>query len=379
VLAAIRLDFDPSTTVFGLSMRLETLALAGVILLALIVAALASGRVRVAAAPVDGVDVPDEPKLRRDDLILIAFGAVPGAVLGGRLGYALVHFDYYAANPKAVTDPGQGGFDLTLAVAVGTLTAIAVARLLAAPMGRWLSVASLPVLLGLGLGKLSMVLGGAGQGSYSDASWATSYAGSGPWGSANPSYPALPSQILEGGLVLAVAIGMILVPFLLRLRVRRWWRVIRPGLAPRREWFALSGGRRYMTALGMWAVVRFAAAFTWRDARVLGPFGADQLILVLVAAVAFVGQPAPGAVRRMRAAWVALRTARREARASKAALAAAAAQATAAEQAAAAAQAGVTTDATKAEQTLGAATEGSAAGTLSAPIDESEAAPDHTA
>jgi len=124
VLAAIRLDFDPSTTVFGLSIRLETLALAGVILLALIVAALASGRVRVAAAPADGVDVPDEPKLRRDDLILIAFGAVPGAVLGGRLGYALVHFDYYAANPKAVTDPGQGGFDLTLAVAVGTLTAL---------------------------------------------------------------------------------------------------------------------------------------------------------------------------------------------------------------------------------------------------------------
>jgi Sec-independent protein translocase protein TatA len=134
-----------------------------------------------------------------------------------------------------------------------------------------------------------------------------------------------------------------------------------------------------MTALGMWAVVRFAAAFTWRDARVLGPFGADQLILVLVAAVAFVGQPAPGAVRRMRAAWVALRTARREARASKAALAAAAAQATAAEQAAAAAQAAVTTDATKAERTSGAATEGSAAGTLSAPIGESEAAPDHTA
>ena len=253
---------------------------------------------------------------------------------------------------------------------MGTLTAIAVARLLAAPVGRWLSVASLPVLLGLGLGKLTMVLGGAGQGNYSDSSWATSYAGSGPWGSSNPSYPALPSQILEGGLVLAVALGILLVPFLLRLRVRRWWRVVRLGLVPRREWSALTGGRRYMTALGMWALARFAAAFTWRDDRVLGPFGADQLLLVLVAAVALVGQPAPGAIRRMRAAWVALRAARREDSVRKAA------QATSA---AAAAEAAGTAEGPAAGQTLGESTDEPAAGTLPVQAGESEAVPDHTA
>jgi prolipoprotein diacylglyceryltransferase len=317
VFAAIRLDFDPSTTVFGLSIRLETLALAGVIFFVLLLAALVSGRSRVAAAPVEGVAAADVPKLRRDDLILIAFGAVPGAVVGGRLGYALIHFDYYSASPKAITDPGQGGFDLTLGVVVGTLTAIAVARLLAAPVGRWLSVASLPVLLGLGLGKLTMVLGGAGQGSYSDASWATSYVRPGPWGSINPNFPAVPSQAIEGGLVLAVAILVLFVPFALRLRVRRWWRIVRPGLAPRRKWSVVTGGRRYMTVLGLWALVRFAVAFTWRDGRVLGPFGADQLILLLVAVVALIGQAVPMASRRVRAAWEALRAgwaARRAAR-----------------------------------------------------------------
>jgi prolipoprotein diacylglyceryltransferase len=312
VLAAVRLDFDPSTTVFGLPIRLETLALAGVVFLTLLLAALGSGRTR---APGDGAGVPDAPKLRRDDLILMVFGAVPGAVVGGRLGYALVHYDYYSANPKAIADPGQGGFDLTLAVVLGTLTAAAVARLLAAPIGRWLSVASLPVLLGLGLGKLTMVLGGAGQGSYSDAAWATSYVQSGPWGSTNPSYPAVPSQAVEGGLILAIAILMLFVPFVLRFRVRRWWRLVRPGLAPRHRWSYLSGGRRYMTALGLWALARFAAAFTWRDARVLGPLGADQLILLLVAVVALVLQPVPGAIRRLRAAWAARRAARRDAKA----------------------------------------------------------------
>jgi prolipoprotein diacylglyceryltransferase len=318
VLAAIRLDFNPSTTVFGLSIRLETLALAGVIFLVLLLAALVGGRARVAAAPAEDGSVSEAPKLRRDDLILIAFGAVPGAVLGGRIGYALIHLDYYAANPKAIADPGQGGFDLTLAVVVGTLTAVAVARLLAAPLGRWLSVASIPALLALGLGKLTMVLGGAGQGSYSDSSWATSYAGSGPWGSSNPSFPALPSQALEGGLVLFAAILLLLVPFLLRLRVRRWWRVVRPGLAPRRDWFALTGGRRFMTALGLWALARFGAAFTWRDARIMGPLGADQLILSLVVAVAIIGQGTPAASRRLRAIWAARRAGRGESKATKA-------------------------------------------------------------
>ena len=221
MLAAVRLDFEPTTSVFGLSLRLETLAIAGVIFYVLLRSALRSGRslyvfdvligslATIAACSLFGVSIltylaaigavnalilvvdliedPAEeegsPKLRRDDLILIAFGAVPGAVVGGRLGYALIHFDYYWANPRAVTDPGQGGFDLTLAVVLGTLSAITVARLLAAPVSRWLGVASIPVLLGLGLGKLTMVLGGAGQGSYSDASWATSYVKPGQWGS----------------------------------------------------------------------------------------------------------------------------------------------------------------------------------------------------
>jgi prolipoprotein diacylglyceryltransferase len=319
VFAVIRLDFDPSTSVFGLSVRLETLVLVGVIFLVLLLAALIAGRSNAAVAPVEGADDAAGSRLRRDDLILIAFGAVPGAVVGGRLGYVLLHLDYYSANQRAITDPGQGGLGLTLAVVLGTLTAVAVARLLAAPVGRWLSVASIPVLLGLGLGKLAMVLGGAGQGGYSDASWATAYVQPGPWESLNPSYPAVPSQVIEGALVLTVAVVVLAVPFLLRLRIRRWRRLGRPGLAPRRDWAVLTGGRRYLTVLGLWAIVRFAAAFTWRDARVLGPFGAEQLVLVPVAVVALCGPLAVAAIRGARRALVGRRAVRRAARGEKAA------------------------------------------------------------
>jgi hypothetical protein len=71
--------------------------------------------------------------------------------------------------------------------------------------------------------------------------------------------------------------------------------------------------------LGLWAIVRFAAAFTWRDARVLGPFGAEQLVLVPVAVVALCGPLAVAAIRGARRALVGRRAVRRAARGEKAA------------------------------------------------------------
>jgi len=283
VVAVIRLDFDATVTWLGWTVRLETLAVATAIFIGLALAGIGAGRMQ---SRLDRLDEDDgrrpQPRLRRDDLILIAFGAVPGAVVGGRLGYALIHFDYYSANPAAVADPSQGGLALTLGVLLGIVGAMGVARLLAAPVGRWLYVASVPLLVGLGLSKLALVLGGAGQGQYSDASWATSYVRPGPWESANPGLFALPSQALEGALVLLVAVLILVVPVLARFRLRRWRRIVRPGWAARRDWAALSGWRRFVTALCLWAIVRILAAFTWRDADVLGPFGAEQLILLAI-------------------------------------------------------------------------------------------------
>lgn len=316
MLAVTRFSFDPTTAVLGLSIRWETLALAGVILLVLLLAAISAGRDRrvAADAAATGTAADVAPKLRRDDLILIGFGAVPGAVVGGRLSYALVHLDYYWANPGALTDPGQGGFGLTLAVVVGALSAIAVARLLAAPISRWLSVAAMPVLIGLGLGKLTMVLGGAGQGRYTGSSLATAYTGQGPWGSLNPTFAAFPSQIAEGILVLAVALLLIVVPVVGRFRVTVTRREIDLHLAPRRDWLLLTGGRRFMTFVALWAAARFAAAFTWRDAHVVGPFAADQFVLALAIALGLVGPELLRALRRLRRAVAARLAARLAAR-----------------------------------------------------------------
>ena len=68
--------------------------------------------------PAVGPYVP-APGLRPDDLIFIVIGAVPGAIIGGRLGYVLAHLDYYSANPNATIDMAQGGLSLTSAVPFG--------------------------------------------------------------------------------------------------------------------------------------------------------------------------------------------------------------------------------------------------------------------
>lgn len=310
-------SFDPTVAPLGLSIRLETLALCAAIFLVLVLVALRAGR---APASDETIDERSAGRLRRDDLILIGFGVVPGAVVGGRLDYGLLHLDYYLANPGALTDPSQGGLGLTLAVVLGIATGLAVARLLAAPIDRWLHVAGLPVLVGLGLGKLAMLLGGAGQGSYSDASWAVSFSGPGPWGSMNPSFPALPSQALEGGLVLTAAFGAVLVPLLLRLRLRPWHRIVRPGWSPPHEWWILTGSRGFATLLSLWIAARFVAAFTWRDARVLGPLNAEQILLVVVLMVVLIAPSVPAGLTAVRRRWSARRAGRAAAKARRAEL-----------------------------------------------------------
>ena len=135
--------------------------------------------------------------LRADDLLFIAVAAIPGAVAGGRLGYYLLHLDYYQAHPGAIFDISQGGFELSLAVVGGTLSAAIVAALLGAPVGRWMHALIVPLLLALAAGKAAMVLGGDGQGVPWDGNLATAYLGPGPWGSLAPAVPSHAAQAYE--------------------------------------------------------------------------------------------------------------------------------------------------------------------------------------
>ena len=265
-LAIITFDFDPLVQLGDRAVRWETVAIAGVVLLALVLAALLAGRTGLPPDPDD--PATGQRHLRRDDLLLIIIGIVPGAVIGGRIAYVVQHLDFYRSNPQAVLDTTSGGLALSGAVVLGALTGGLVARLFDAPLGRWYRLAVLPMLLVLGLGKAAMILGGSGQGLPSAADFATRYLGPGPWGSLGPAVPSDPSQAYE-------AIGVLVVIGLL-------------GLARLLGAFGRADGRVFAVVLGLWAAVRLVVAGTWRDAPVIGGLNGEQLLDLAIVALALV-------------------------------------------------------------------------------------------
>lgn len=242
--AVITFAFDPYLRLGDVTVRLETLAIAAVILGAILLAGLGARAM----------------ELRPDDLLFVVLGIVPGAVVGGRLGYVLLHLEFFTARPEAIVDPSVGSLELTLAVAGGALTGTLVAALLDGSVGRWLHIATVPMLLGLGAGKLAMVLGGSGQGAPTDGEFATSYAGPGPWGSLAAEIPSHPAQVYEA--ILAF-VAFAIVAVLLAI----------PGL--RRP-----DGRSFLIGLALWAAARAAVASTWRDPATLGSLRTEQVIAI---------------------------------------------------------------------------------------------------
>ncbi|HVL53087.1 MAG TPA: prolipoprotein diacylglyceryl transferase family protein, partial [Vitreimonas sp.] len=188
-LAVIALDFDPVVRLGEWAIRMDTLVAALGVLLALVLAAAIARRMPAKGSEaIAGI-------LRPDDVLFIALAAMPGALIGGRLGYVLLHLEYYAANPTAFVDPAQGSLELALAVVGGALTGGYGARVLSGSAARWFDVAAVPTLAALAVGKLAMAAAGSGQGIPWQGSWATAYVGPGPWGSLAAGFPAHPAQL----------------------------------------------------------------------------------------------------------------------------------------------------------------------------------------
>lgn len=242
-MATILFDFDPFLRLAdGIVIRWQTVGLLASIAAGLVLAGLLARR--------DG--------LRADDLLFIAVATVPGAVVGGRLGYVLLHLEFYGANTTAILDPGQGSLELGLAILGGALSGSYVAALLGAPLGPWLRAATLPLLYVIGSGKLGMVLGGSGQGLPADLSWATAYVGPGPWGSLAADLPSHPAQAYEGIATLIVLLVLV--------------------LARAAGAFAARDSRLFFVGLGLWAALRAVVSVTWRDPAVLAGMSAPTLI-----------------------------------------------------------------------------------------------------
>jgi prolipoprotein diacylglyceryltransferase len=268
-IATLAFDFDPLLHLGDSGIRLETLGLAGAVFAGLILAALIARQTPEEARHTPAWARGLDPHLRRDDLLFIVLGIVPGAAIGGRIGYLLLHLDYYGSHGAAIWDPSQGGLELGLGVLLGLVTGAYVARLLEAPVGRWLNAAIAPVLLTIALGELARILGGSGQGAPSDASWATAYVGPGPWGSLAPAIAAQPAQVFGA---IAAVLALVFVGIIRLLGA-----------------FRSQDGSAFFVGLLVWALGRAVVATTWRDDPVLGPLPAGGILALVVAAAAVGG------------------------------------------------------------------------------------------
>ncbi len=251
--AVIAFDFDPLLRLGGdLAVRWQTVALALAILVCLAAAGVAAKRAG----------------LRTDDLLYLAVGAVPGAVVLGRLGYAIVVPDAFAAGPLAFADPAVGGLELGLGVVGGMVTGAAVAGVLGAPLGRWAHLLAIPLLALLAAGKLTMALGGAGQGAPAVVTWATAYGGPGPWGSLAPDIPSHPAQVYEAGATLVVVLVLVVATSVGAFRAR--------------------DGSRLLVAVAGWTLARAAITTTWRDPLLFGPLPAGGVLAIAIGGGALV-------------------------------------------------------------------------------------------
>ena len=258
--AVIAFDFDPLVQLTAnVVVRWQTLALALAVLLCLATAAVLARR----------------QGLRSDDLLYMAIGAAPGAIVGGRLGYALLVPEAFSGGPLTLVDPAVGGLELGLAVVGGLATGSVVGALLGAPVRRWAHVVTIPLLTAIVAGKLAMVLGGAGQGRFFDGDWATAFLGAGPWVSAAPDVPSHPAQVYE-------ALGTTLAALLILM-------------ASSLGAFRAREGSRLFVAIALWCLVRAAVATTWRDPVAVGPLPVGGVIAVVIAASAIVGAIVVGA------------------------------------------------------------------------------------
>jgi prolipoprotein diacylglyceryltransferase len=268
-IAVIAFDFDPLVQLTAnVVVRWQTLALALAVLVCLATAAVRARR----------------QGLRSDDLLYMAIGAAPGAILGGRIGYALLVPEAFSGGPLTLVDPSIGGLELGLAVVGGLATATVVGALLGAPIRRWAHVVTIPLLTVIVAGKLAMVLGGSGQGRFFDGDWATAFLGAGPWVSAAADVPSHPAQIYE-------ALGTTLAALLVLT-------------ASSLGAFRARDASRLLVAIALWSLVRAAVATTWRDPVVAGPLPVGGVIALVIAAGALVSAIVEGAwlPRRSRAA-----------------------------------------------------------------------------
>lgn len=199
----------------------------------------------------------------------IGFLGFVSGLIGGRLAHILIEAPaYYWEHPIRIFYFWQGGFVLYGGLILGFIGGCLAARLLKEPVIKWMDLAAVPILVGVGIGRIGCLAGGCCYGLPTDLFWGMIFTN--PLSGAPLNQSLHPTQALE---------------------------ILFCGIAALVLWFAFSkppktGGLAFVSATVAYSIFRFFVEFLRGDQErgVYGAFGisSSQIISLVVIAVALV-------------------------------------------------------------------------------------------
>jgi phosphatidylglycerol---prolipoprotein diacylglyceryl transferase len=185
-------------------------------------------------------------------------------LIGGRVGWILWEFDYYATNPWQILNLRAGGMTILGGIVLPIVALYIYFKVKGVEPLNVIDVFAAPLLLGMAIGRLGCVLHGCCQGNLCDAGFPLSLTY--PDGTFVPAGPRYPSQLFE------TFADLLLMGFII-------W------LMPR---IKFAGQAIYTMLLG-YGVIRFLNEFTRGDIKYIGPITLAQWVAVGMFTIGLLG------------------------------------------------------------------------------------------
>jgi phosphatidylglycerol:prolipoprotein diacylglycerol transferase len=99
-----------------------------------------------------------------DDVVSVAMWGIVGAIVGARLFHVIDQWDFYARDPIAILRVNEGGLAIFGSVVGGPLVGALYAWRKGLKVSRLADVAAIPMILGMGIGRIGDIINGEHHG-----------------------------------------------------------------------------------------------------------------------------------------------------------------------------------------------------------------------
>ena len=103
-----------------------------------------------------------------DDTVSVAMWGIVGAIVGARLFHVIDQWDLYAQNPIQIVKINEGGLAIFGAIVGGPLAGAVYAWRRGLNVPRLADVASIPLILGMAIGRIGDIMNGEHHGTHAD-------------------------------------------------------------------------------------------------------------------------------------------------------------------------------------------------------------------